>query len=128
MFEELVRDAFSTRSSLTPVWDIPGARASARLICTYLYKSDGINRALQTAFNNQSKLFGDTGRDGPELSKIAVVATGEEEERPLLLTNYNREWRVNDDESKQLLAPFHGHHIDSEQITTCGEKRNQKMS
>jgi hypothetical protein len=95
-----VKDAFSARSSLRPIWDIPGARAGARLICDYLYKSDGIEGALQAAFNEQSKLFGDIGTDEPELNKIAVVATAEEEGRPLLLTNYNREWRVNDDESK----------------------------
>jgi hypothetical protein len=98
-FEKLAKKAFSIRSVLRLVWHIPGAHLAAQLICTYLYKSSGIEEALQLAFDGQSKLFGDIGSE-PENNKIAVVATGEEEERPFLLTNYNREWRVNDDESR----------------------------
>jgi hypothetical protein len=97
-FESLVKQAFSKRTGLVPLLRIPGGHFTAQVICTHLYKSSGIEEALQSAFSNQSKLFGDS-TSLPETSKVIVVATGEEEEKPFLLTNYNREWRFNDDES-----------------------------
>jgi hypothetical protein len=99
-FDNLTRVAFSQREFLKPVWLVPGARSSARLLCSYVYQSQGIETALKQAFGRDTKLFGAASPDRPELTKVAVVTTSEEEERPFLLTNYNRQWRVNDETSE----------------------------
>ncbi len=99
-FENLARAAFSQREFLKPVWLVPGARSSARLLFSHLYKNQGIEGALKQAFGEDMKLFGAASPDRPELTKVAVVTTSEEEERPFLLTNYNRQWRVNDETSE----------------------------
>jgi hypothetical protein len=93
----LVKDAFLKRFPLR--W-IEGVHLGAQLMCTYLYQSDVIETAIKAAFGKHLRLFGDIVLDKPELSKIALIATSREEERPVLLTNYNREWRINSDERK----------------------------
>ena len=99
-FESLAHSAFSRRDFLKLVWQVPGAHSSARLLCSYLYQSQGIEAALKQAFGEDTKLFGAAAHDHLELTKVAVVVTSEEEERPFLLTNYNRQWRVNDEMSE----------------------------
>ncbi len=99
-FEELARGAFSQRDFLKPVWFVPGARSSARLLCSHVYQSQGIENALKQSFGDGTKLFGAASGNGPELTKVAVVVTSEEDQRPFLLTNYNRQWRVNDEMSE----------------------------
>jgi len=102
-FEDLARKAFSQREFLKPVWFVPGARSSARLLCSHVYQSQGIETALKQSFGEGTKLFGAASGNGPELTKVAVVVTSEEDQRPFLLTNYNRQWRVND-ETSELMA------------------------
>ena len=106
-FESLVDGAFSKRAFLRPVWQVPGTHSSARLLCSYLYQSHGIETALKRAFGEDTKLFGAASPYRPELTKVAVVAMSEEEERPFLLTNYNRQWRVNDETSELTFTALH---------------------
>jgi hypothetical protein len=95
-FEELVEPAFSTRTGLQQMFRMPGGSFAAQIMCTYIYKSAGIEKALQKAFSLNAPLFGGENMK-EDLNKIIVVTTSEEEAKPFLLTNYNREWRVNDD-------------------------------
>jgi len=104
-FENLAKRAFSKRTGLVPLLHLPGGNLAAKILCTYLYKSTGIEHALQDAFGRDANLFG-ASPAGAEVNKVIVVATGEEEEKPFLLTNYNREWRMNDDESKYNSTSF----------------------
>jgi hypothetical protein len=99
-FESMAKRAFSKRSLLKPFLDVPGAKLGARLFCSYLYKSESVESALKEAFSEDKTLFGDVRSETSELCKVAVVVTGEEEERLLLFTNYNRQWRVNDESSR----------------------------
>lgn len=130
IFESLTRKAFAERSLLRPIWRVPGARFGAHLICTYLYKSEGIGQALQEAFGDQRKLFGDIDRNEAELSKVAVVATGQEEQRPYLLSNYNREWKINEDNRKFLSHawPNVSTYLPSNQTISCVERKGRSMS
>jgi hypothetical protein len=100
LFERLVMEAFQARSGLKIWWDLPLARLPRQITCEYIYKSSGIESALKDAFGNESKLFGYFGQSAANAVKVAVVAVGDEDQRAYLLTNYNHEWRVNDDESK----------------------------
>jgi len=99
-FEKLLKAAFSKRSMLKLIWPIPGGYLSAQMMFNYLYKSAEIENALQAAFGRDERLFGDLNTDQLTPNKVAVIATGEEEERPFLLTNYNRDWLMDNDESK----------------------------
>jgi hypothetical protein len=101
-FERLLKEAFSKRSMLKLLWPIPGGPLGAQLMLNHLYKSAEIENALQAAFGRDERLFGDLNTDRLHPNKVAVIATGEAEERPFLLSNYNREWLMNDDESKEL--------------------------
>lgn len=98
-FEKLVRKAFSERILLRPILNFPGAKLAARLFCSYLYRSAEFERALQKAFGEDMPLFGHIGSDRADLCKVAVVVTGKEEGKLLLCTNYNREWRQDDEPS-----------------------------
>jgi hypothetical protein len=97
-FHRLAKQAFSKRSGLKYLLHVPGGHFAAQVACSFLYKNSGIRKALQNAFGDETKLFGDTTHDA-DTKKIILVATSEEEQKPFLLTNYNREWRVNDDGS-----------------------------
>lgn len=87
----LVKDAYLKRFPLRWIEGIPGVHLGAQLMYTYLYQSDGIETVLKAAFGKHLRLFGDVVPDKPELGKVALIATSREEERPVLLTNYNRE-------------------------------------
>jgi len=65
----------------------------------YLYKSEELDNALQDIFGEEETLFGCRAINKQAPNKVAVVATGEEDDKSLLLTNYNREWLTNDDQS-----------------------------
>jgi len=102
-FERLIKAAFSKRSMLKLLWPIPGGSASAQIMLNHLYKSEELENSLQATFGRDESLFGGENTHLQAANKVAVIATGEEEERPCLLTNYNREWLMNDDESKYSL-------------------------
>ena len=95
-----MKSAFSTRGFLRPWIELPGLHLCAQLICNSLFKSEGIERALCTAFDSRTLLFGPPVSEEPDANKTAVIATGDEEQQPVLLTNYNREWRLKDEESE----------------------------
>ena len=91
-FEDLVKSAFSTRGFLRPWIELPGAHICVQLACRSLFKSEGIDHALSTAFDKRTLLFGPlTGRDKSDMNKTAVVATADEDQQPTLLASYNRE-------------------------------------
>ncbi|KAE8443409.1 hypothetical protein EG329_001890 [Mollisiaceae sp. DMI_Dod_QoI] len=100
-FERLAKQAFSKRSGLRTLLHLPGGHITAQLLYSHLYKSSGIENALQFAFGAEPRLFGEYTSD-PTTKRVIVVASGEEEQKAFLLTNYNREWRVNDDENNNL--------------------------
>lgn len=53
---------------------------------------------MKTVFEGgPSNLFGPTGSTEPEANRVAVIATGDEEEQPVLMSNYNREGFENDE-------------------------------
>jgi len=89
------------------LWPIPGASASAQIMFNYLYKSEQLEAALQATFGTEETLFGRNTINQQAPNKVAIIATGEEDEKLFLLTNYNREWLVNDDESKALSICFY---------------------
>jgi hypothetical protein len=94
-----MKAAFSKRSLLKLLWPIPGGSASAQIMLNYLYKSEELDNALQDIFGEEETLFGCRAINKQAPNKVAVVATGEEDDKSLLLTNYNREWLTNDDQS-----------------------------
>jgi hypothetical protein len=101
------------------------------LFCNFLFKSEGIEGALRAAFGGGSNLFGPLVSTEPECNKVAVIATGEEEEQPVLLANYNREWRVQDD--KRKFSGLHslmeaGERLIEDQEIYCEGKRGQRTS
>jgi len=111
-FENLVGKAFSTRSLLKPISWIFGNQAAhllGHLNCNFLFSSESINSALKEAFTDSLKLFGNVEGIAPTGCKVAVVAIGDADQRPFLLSNYNREWRTDDDDSELML--FRGHYI-----------------
>jgi hypothetical protein len=70
----------------------------AYLLCKSLFRSEGIEHALKTVFEGgPSNLFGPTSSIEPEANRVAVIATGDEEEQPVLMSNYNREVFENDE-------------------------------
>jgi hypothetical protein len=72
----------------------------------YLYKSEQLEASLQAMFGAKETLFGRSTINQQAPNKVAIIATGEEDEKTFLLTNYNREWLVNDDESKERSTLF----------------------
>lgn len=100
-FHKLIKAAFSKRSLLKLFWPIPGGPASAQIMLNYLYKSEELESALQATFGDGETLFGCPQINKQAPNKIAIIATGEEDEKSFILTNYNREWLMNDDESKE---------------------------
>lgn len=93
-FHYLATTAFSRRDLLeTPVF-----RNAARLFCSYLYKSEGIERALTNAFG-RGPLFGQRGARAEDKVKVGVVACIEGDRKPYLFANYNR----NTTEGKDVL-------------------------
>ena len=101
-FETMANRAFSKRFFLKPfIGIVPGARLGAQVCCRYLYTSDGIEGAMKEAFGESTTLFeGGSEYRKPQACKVGVVVVSEEERRLCILTNYNREWRVNDELSK----------------------------
>ena len=99
-FHTLIKAAFSKRSLLKLLWPIPGGSASAQIMLNYLYKSEELESALRDTFGNEETLFGCPTINKQAPNKVAIIATGEEDDKPFLLTNYNREWLIKDDESK----------------------------
>jgi hypothetical protein len=71
----------------------------------YLYKSEELESALRDTFGNEETLFGCPTINKQAPNKVAIIATGEEDDKSFLLTNYNREWLIKDDESKEH-SPF----------------------
>lgn len=100
-FEAFVKSAFSTRGFLRPWIELPGIHLCAQLVCNYLFKSEDVEHALHTVFGDRTLLFGPSNSTESDSNKIAVVATCDEDEQPVLLTNYNREWRVKDEKSER---------------------------
>ena len=102
-FESLVQRAFTTRSLLRPISWILGTQAAhvfGQLNCNFLFRSDAVESAYKEAFSDNLKLFGKAHGNSINSCKVAVLATGDADQRPFLLTNYNREWRADDDESE----------------------------
>jgi hypothetical protein len=99
-FHTLIKAAFSKRSLLKLLWPIPGGSASAQIMLNYLYKSEELESALRDTFGNEETLFGCPTINKQAPNKVAIIATGEEDDKSFLLTNYNREWLIKDDESK----------------------------
>ena len=86
------------RGILRPWVDSPGLHDVAYLFCKFLFRSEAIEHALKTVFEGgPSNLFGPTGSTEPEANRVAVIATGDEEEQPVLMSNYNREVFGNDE-------------------------------
>ena len=86
------------RGILRPWIDFPGLHDLAHLFCKFLFRSEGIEHALKTVFEGgPSNLFGPTGSMDPEANRVAVIATGDEEEQPVLMSNYSREVFENDE-------------------------------
>jgi hypothetical protein len=109
------------------LWPISGGSTGARLMFNYLYKSEVLEKVLQDYFGSNESLFGKPALRRPATNKVAVVASGESGERSVLLTNYNREWQLNDDESKKSpvnpLTPF-----SCVQTTSCEERKDRRTS
>ena len=95
-----MKSALSMRGFLRPWIKLPGLHLCAQLICKSLFKSEGIDRALCAAFDSRTLLFGPPTTEEPEVNKIGVIATGDEEEQPVLLANYNREGQIKDEKSE----------------------------
>lgn len=89
-FISLVQRAFASRELLT----VPVFKNFAQLFCSFRYKSDGINGALQTAYGS-TPLFGQTEGDSDRV-KVGVVASKRSPiSKPYLFANYSRspaEW------------------------------------
>ena len=71
----------------------------------YLYKSEDLENALRAIFGDEEKLFGCPPKNRQAPNKVAIVAIGQEDAKPSILANYNREWLMDDDEST-LFAPI----------------------
>lgn len=99
-FEEVIESAFSIRGIWRPWLELPGLHLCAQLFCKFLFKSEGIEGALRNFFDGRTLLFGPDRGGVAQSNKIAVVATGDEREQPVLLTSYNRQWRAKDEERK----------------------------
>jgi len=67
----------------------------------YLYKSEELESALRDTFGNEETLFGCPTINKQAPNKVAIIATGAEDDKLFLLTNYNLEWLIKDDESKE---------------------------
>jgi hypothetical protein len=79
----------------------------AHLFCRFLFKSEGIEHALKSVFEGgPSYLFGPTSSIEPENNKVAVIATGDEEEQPVLSSNFNREYFENDEGRESCIPRF----------------------
>jgi hypothetical protein len=105
-FYKLITAAFSKRSMLKLLWPLPGGSTSAQIMLNYLYKSEDLENALRATFGTEETLFGPSTSKRQTLNNIAVIATGEEEEKSFLLTNYNRAGLMNDDEGKEICTSF----------------------
>lgn len=55
-----------------------------------LYKTQPLEAALESAFDPESLLFGGPSQDERSHIKVAVTATSAAENRPVIITNYNR--------------------------------------
>jgi hypothetical protein len=77
------------------------------MMLNHLYKSEELESALQAIFSTEETLFGRLTINQQASNKVTIIITGEEDEKPFLLTNYNREWLVNDVESKELSVTFY---------------------
>jgi hypothetical protein len=102
-FHTLMKTAFSKRSLLKLLWPTPGGSASAQIMLNYLYKSEELDNALQDIFGEEETLFGCGAINKQARTKVAIVATGEEDDKSFLLTNYNHEWLMNDNQSTVFL-------------------------
>ncbi|KAE9378224.1 FabD/lysophospholipase-like protein [Stipitochalara longipes BDJ] len=101
-FHTLMKAAFSKRSLLKLLWPIPGGSAGAQIMLNYLYRSEELESALQAAFGDEETLFGCPTINKQAPNQVAIIATGEEDGKSFLLTNYNREWLMSDNESNNL--------------------------
>ncbi|KAH6880135.1 acyl transferase/acyl hydrolase/lysophospholipase [Thelonectria olida] len=94
MFESLAGNAFSLRLRLKA----PIVKAMVQPFCTFLYKSKGIEGALQHQFGQDAYLFGppangptDTASPlGADWVKVGVVSCLEGRNIPILIANYSR--------------------------------------
>jgi hypothetical protein len=85
-FEKLSEVAFLKR-----IWlKVPVFCHTAQLFCSYRYKSDGIEAALQTAFG-QGPLFGHNESSSQDTVKVGVVSGVFGERQPYIFTNYSRD-------------------------------------
>jgi hypothetical protein len=93
-FKSLANESFSSRELLK----VPVFKNVAQIFCSFRYKSDGIDGALQKAFSTDP-LFGQTGTAVSDHAKVGVVASMQATSKPYLFTNYSR----NPTECKLLL-------------------------
>ncbi|KAJ3538427.1 hypothetical protein NM208_g5905 [Fusarium decemcellulare] len=86
-FYELSNAAFSVRKALA----VPILSKIAEPFCAFKYKSAGINKALQSAFEDKP-LFGQTDSRSKQCDgvKVGVVACIEGRKQPCLIANYSR--------------------------------------
>jgi hypothetical protein len=83
-FMEFSKKAFAPRELL----QVPIFKNVAQLFCSFRYKTDGIEKALQDAFGH-GPLFGDSG-NGDDQVKVGVVAAMRENHKPYLFSSYSR--------------------------------------
>jgi len=84
-FVDLMKEAFSPRQMLT----IPVIRNMAQLFTSHIYRTSGIEVALQNAFGN-TLLFGQSREASQDRVKVAVLATTGAGYQPCLFANYSR--------------------------------------
>jgi hypothetical protein len=80
---------FSAQSfSHRKLFRVPGFKNVAQFFCSFRYKTEGIESALQDAFG-EGPMFG-VSRDGKDQVKVGVVAATGDSQKPYLFSNYSR--------------------------------------
>lgn len=102
MFRLLASDAFSLRLRLKA----PIVKSMVQPFCTFLYKSRGIEGALQRQFGENSYLFGadEASRTSSDEVKVGVVSCLEGRNVPALIANYSRNPIKSKDEDADYLV------------------------
>ena len=85
-FEELCREAYSPRK----VSIIPGLRHMLPLMHATKYETTPLRNVLENNFGHAHLFGGNSKIDTNHAAKIAVAATDEVGERPIILANYSR--------------------------------------
>ena len=96
---------------MRPWIELPGLHLCAQLVCNSLFKSEGIEHTLATAFDKETLLFGSSaGREESDVNKTAVLVTSDDDQQSILLSNYNRERKSDGQSCKPIhLRPTKGY-------------------